>query len=724
MRKIFLTLFLSLLCSAPYFAQTVSTAWTWPDFDNIVGYDGTKPSTEICHNFIDLCNGFTPNIPNVSVNGTTVTVNQNQVNLALNHISQNYTPNTLQVLYFPPGTYLISNSISLDVNHRNIILRGRGSANTTLRFTGSGSNFITVTGSFAGNSTSCWGSSSGTALYLNATNQGFGNPGNVPEYARIWRSLVPNADCRSTAGDQYNGQIVKITGTNSQKDRLYIQNRLRQSYYNVSAQVREINPAYNNGIECLKIDGSQAGGSIGQNAHITFERAVNCWVKGVESYKPLAQHVKIFNSSNVEVSGCYFHEAQDYGSGGHGYGVNLSNATGECLIVNNIFRKLRHAMMVQLGANGNGIAYNYSREKRDFRTDWLFHGRWPHRNLMEGNVVEKIAFDTYHGRSGDYNFIFRNRTYKKRIKIYGGTQYGESCSAVTNKVAIVGNDVDNNISVSNTTSGHTIYDNLKNGSSHGNGYGLNSNNASIGNSYLYNSRPSWFPSFQGSWPAIGPGSGGNNMIPALYRWNNTQYNLTVGGDCSGCIPPAPFTLNYSVYPCSQDNWGNTSPGTITLFRSGGSTPYQNTVWSTLGGPPLGFTSNTSATFYGPGAYQAQVTDAAGTVKTVTIYVGSCNSGGGIFKQGVEPEAKPFSAEVFPNPSRERASLKFYLPEATSLDISLFNLNGELIQLVKNQGEYTAGEHQLDLQVDQLSQGIYFCRIVYQDEVKVIKLIKQ
>ena len=109
----------------------------------------------------------------------------------------------------------------------------------------------------------------------------------------------------------------------------------------------------------------------------------------------------------------YFHEGHDYGSGGKAYGVLLHFTSNECFIEDNVFERLRHSVLLQAGANGNVIAYNYSRNP--YWTDVSFiipensagelvlHGNWPYANLFEQNIVDNIVIDDSHGANGPHN---------------------------------------------------------------------------------------------------------------------------------------------------------------------------------------------------------------------------------------------------------------------------------------------------------------------------------
>jgi len=197
----------------------------------------------------------------------------------------------------------------------------------------------------------------------------------------------------------------------------------------------------NAGIEDLwikRIDiGSLPSGQQGHN--ILFENATNCWVIGVESYKPVKHHIDISESNNIEVRGCFFNDAQHHGDGGAGYGVCIEEDSHHCLVENNIFRKCRHAMLVQDHAHYNVFGYNYAREARqtsqtavlrhEHTADLVCHGepslqsggnyRGPYSNLFEGNICSWMWVDSWHLYNKKYNTFFRNKSSKYGLNIYG-----------------------------------------------------------------------------------------------------------------------------------------------------------------------------------------------------------------------------------------------------------------------------------------------------------------
>jgi hypothetical protein len=168
-------------------------------------------------------------------------------------------------------------------------------------------------------------------------------------------------------------------------------------------------------VECLKIKRNDEPAD-GAGSNIYFNYSANCKVKGVESDTSVGAHISINYSTNINVTGNYIHHAFTYdGSGTRGYGVKLSQHSGECYIANNIFKHLRHAMMVKTGSNGNIFAYNYSIEPyrsepiHDYAGDISLHGHYAFSNLFEGNIVQNIIIDHYWGPSGPFNTMFRNR---------------------------------------------------------------------------------------------------------------------------------------------------------------------------------------------------------------------------------------------------------------------------------------------------------------------------
>ncbi len=100
------------------------------------------------------------------------------------------------------------------------------------------------------------------------------------------------------------------------------------------------------------------GGSI-----FNFNLAADCWISGVRSEIGANHHVTISQSAHVEIRGSYFRNAYNNGNGGNGYGISVGNNSSNCLIEDNIFEGLRHALILGGSANGNVFGYNASYNK-------------------------------------------------------------------------------------------------------------------------------------------------------------------------------------------------------------------------------------------------------------------------------------------------------------------------------------------------------------------------
>jgi hypothetical protein len=210
------------------------------------------------------------------------------------------------------------------------------------------------------------------------------------------------------------GQIGRVAGVSG--DTLLLEHPLRIDYTDsLKPQIQRIFPIQQVGIGCLKIKRLNSEGA-GAGYNLYFDYAANCMVSGVESDSSVSSHVYINRSSQIRVEKSYFHHAFAYdGTNTQGYGVTLAHHSGACLISNNIFEHLRHAMMLKTGANGNVISYNYSIDPfrsesiSDGSGDISLHGHYPFSNLVEGNIVQNIIIDHYWGPSGPWNTFFRNR---------------------------------------------------------------------------------------------------------------------------------------------------------------------------------------------------------------------------------------------------------------------------------------------------------------------------
>ncbi|MBS4057332.1 MAG: T9SS type A sorting domain-containing protein [Bacteroidales bacterium] len=455
----------------------------------------------------------------------------------------------LGYIYFPPGNYLITSPVALV---DSVVLIGVSSDSCILHFDlgQQAISCINVSGSpvseFVGLSESATMGSSW--LKVNNT-AGFaaGMTAELIQSNGSW-DVVPVSWAENAVG-----QLLQISAV--VEDTLFFINSLRTDFsIELQARIRTIDPLVNAGIHCLKIirtDEPVSG--AGSNIDLVF--AKNCSFSGIESDHSVGSHFQLHNCSNILIKGCYIHHAFTYdGTGTRGYGVTLNQHSGECLVVNNIFQQLRHAMMVKTGANGNIFAYNYSidpyrsEEIHDFSGDISLHGHYAFSNLFEGNIVQNIIIDHYWGPSGPLNTFFRNRA-----ELYGIIMT-PSDLLETQEQNIVGNEVTSTAFLhglySLTGSDHFEYGNNIKGSIVPPGTDVLSDT-----SYYLDKQPTFWENDL-SWPSVGvPNELNSGQIPASLRYIDGN-TLTVCSQDSTLTenPQTKHEQEFIVWPNPARQW--------------------------------------------------------------------------------------------------------------------------------------------------------------------------
>lgn len=439
--------------SAVSFSQVYHVEKTnWKD----AGYKGSFPSFWNEKNILDY-----------GGDATNTTANDSALTAAITAL--NGEPG---VVYFPAGEYAFRNNIN--VNRDSIVFRGAGYDSTRLVFDlgGSLNDLISISGTLAVDTTSIVGDAvRGDSVVSVLGVSGF----NVGD----WVVLKMNDQAYMFSSWAYGSlsQTMQIKAINA--NAITFASPFRFTFSEVNgAYLQKLIPRNNVAIECLAVQRLDA--TAGQSSNIVFSKAVNCVVKGIESDSANFAHIEVNGSSNISITGSYFHDAFAYGGNGQGYGVLLQEGANECKVEENYFRHLRHAMLMQSGANGNVFGYNYSVEP--FWTqppfpaasagDIVLHGNYPFMNLVEGNICQNIVIDDSHGKNGTYNTFFRNRAEGYGIFMNN--------NPATDTVQFIGNEM------TNTSTGL----NFINGNGHfqfGNNFkgNITSGNANIPDTSLY-----------------------------------------------------------------------------------------------------------------------------------------------------------------------------------------------------------------------------------------------
>lgn len=434
------------------------------------------------------------------------------------------------VILVPPGNYLFLSPLVLA---DSVIIRGSSSDSTNFYFdlNGAGANCISIehtqsnsfvpvlSGYTKGSDSLVLGPAAGLA---------------VDDIIEI-RQQNGTWDIAPAPWAAYSvGQLAMITSING--NTIHLDQEIRIDYDPMLApEIRKVDAIKNAGIECLRIHRLDQASS-GYN--ISFSYSYNCWVKGVESSRSAGAHVSISAGSHTEITGSYFHHAFAYdGASTRGYGVMLAHHASDCLIADNIFEHLRHAMIVKQGANGNVFAYNYSIDP--YRTeiphnaggDISLHGHYAYANLFEGNIVQNIHIDKTWGPSGPYNTFFRNRA-----ELYGIFMSQDSVSS--DMQSFVGNEVTHPSQGLYILSGTGHFE-------HGNNIDgtitPSNTNTLTDNSYYLSAAPSFWSSST-AWPSIG--------IPSVLN--------------SGTIPAKQRLLQNIFTACASQSLGIAEAGSVQL----------------------------------------------------------------------------------------------------------------------------------------------------------------
>jgi len=259
--------------------------------------------------------------------------------------------------------------------------------------------------------------------------------------------------------------------------------------------------------------------TVAEGHTLMFKNAAYCWVRNVESYHTRRTHVHQTSCMNNEVRESYFHRSYSYGGGGAGYGVECGFHVTNSLVENNIFDSLRHAMIIQVGANGNVYGYNYSirpvqgEGETNLNEGWVppdisIHGHYPFMNLFEGNEVEEIGIGDWWGPAGPGNTYFRNRVNGDGIIYYDASHRQNVVGNITSVLRDQDQDAMEKLEHGNVVNGTVQWDPAI-------------ESQELPSSYYLDSVPSFFE--DQPWPPFGPDVSGESKLPAQERFENLPF---------------------------------------------------------------------------------------------------------------------------------------------------------------------------------------------------------
>lgn len=415
------------------------------------------------------------------------------------------------VIYLPEGKYRLDSQLTF--NGDNIVIRGAGSDKTKLYSSYDGSSIAIINYNRGDYQNIISGATKGSKSIIVTDGSKF----TIGQFAELQQDNDSDLMYTSSEWDQdwaanAVGQLFEVIAIdgNTINFRNPIHYEVRMD---LNPQIRPQGFRKYCGIEDLYIEKP----TVVNGYTIEIKNAANSWVRRIESNMTRKAHINFTTSIGIEIRENLFHHSWNYGGGGSGYGTELGMHTTDCLVEDNIFYHLRHAMMVHVGAIGNVFGYNYSFEavqaeggdELELNVGWdppdiSLHGHWAQYNLFEANKVVEVGIGDYWGPMGPGNTFLRN--------VVDGGQSG---------IAIIDASVDQNL-IGNVADALNDDGNATGTITHGNDFGSGTQwDASISDhdipiSYYLNSKP-WFWGTQ-SWPVTGTDYSGSEMIPAQKRW--------------------------------------------------------------------------------------------------------------------------------------------------------------------------------------------------------------
>ncbi|MBN1675949.1 MAG: DUF4082 domain-containing protein [Kiritimatiellae bacterium] len=327
-----------------------------------------------------------------------------------------------QVVQLSAGTYKVAGTI---VVHKSITLRGAGPGQTLLRapdgvsvcpilFMGAsrypalaGSTDLTADARKGTNSVtvaSTAGLSVGQIVLLDKLTDDA-----ITQWSDDSTMDVRGWFCRT---DRPVAQMMEIAGISGHTVRFTTPFHIAFDMAHDAQLARFATPALKYaGVEDLKAYGG-SGGDDGGNFMVNM--AAYCWLKNVDAEASSGAGVHMYHCFRCVLRDSYIHESRDPNPGGAGYGIDLSVASADCLVENNISWLFNKVMLMRASGGGNVIAYNYMEDGIiGYQLNWMesglnaSHFTTPHYELFEGNQGFNFDGESRWGNS-IYITVFRN----------------------------------------------------------------------------------------------------------------------------------------------------------------------------------------------------------------------------------------------------------------------------------------------------------------------------
>jgi hypothetical protein len=325
-----------------------------------------------------------------------------------------------QTVFLSAGTYLINSALRVP---SNVTLRGAGPQKTVLDAHGSGGAVISFgqdATPYISNSKAITGGSdigSAALTLANANGISVGSYLLITELNDTSFVTIKGGEGSCTwcdggigwNGTRALGQIVEVTSVTGASIGI-----APPLYIPYSATLSPLATPFSAGARYGGVEDLQVYlNNTGYTENILMNGSAYCWVKNIESNFTDGDHLRAFWAYRSEIRDSYFHDAYHHTPGQTDADVFIADKSSGLLIENNILRRMHASIMLNWGAAGNVIGYNYSVNDFDETAynvvmgDFSMHGSHPMFNLYEGNIATSFHPDGIWG-SNSHNTVFRN----------------------------------------------------------------------------------------------------------------------------------------------------------------------------------------------------------------------------------------------------------------------------------------------------------------------------
>ena len=320
-----------------------------------------------------------------------------------------------QAVVLSAGKFLVATTVSVPAH---VTLRGAGADQTILDAHGTSAGVVQLgatNGPTGGTTTAINGGATAGSTSLTLADPSGITAGmylvvselNDPTYVSIHGG---EGDCTWCDGfwngTRARGQIVKVTSVSGSS--VGIAPGLYSGYANTPLAA-PFSATESAGVEDLQVYANNTG----YTADFYMSGCAGCWVKGVEGNYTDGDFVEVHWGYHDEIRDSYCSNSYRHTPGTTDSDVFIASKTSATLVENNIVERGHVSIMLNWGAAGNVVAYNYTEGEFDSgATNAVFggismHGAHPQFNLLEGNVVPAIVPDEIWG-SSSHDTAFRN----------------------------------------------------------------------------------------------------------------------------------------------------------------------------------------------------------------------------------------------------------------------------------------------------------------------------